>query len=173
MMDYKNIQELIKTVSESQLTSFEVETEGIKIKMEKKEQKVIVEKMPVYSPSVEPVIREAISRENIATNQVSVEKLESSSTSTVENAVNLVIAEDLFVVKSPIVGTMYSSSSPEAQNFVKVGSQVKKGDTLCILEAMKLMNEIESEVEGEIVEVLASNEDMVEYGQPLFKICKK
>ena len=173
MMDYKNIQELIKTVSESQLTSFEVETEGIKIKMEKKEQKIIVEKMPVYSASAEPVIREAISRENIATNQVSVEKLESSSTSTVENAVNLVIAEDLFVVKSPIVGTMYSSSSPEAQNFVKVGSQVKKGDTLCILEAMKLMNEIESEVEGEIVEVLASNEDMVEYGQPLFKIRKK
>ena len=68
---------------------------------------------------------------------------------------------------------MYSSPSDESQNFVKVGSVVKKGDTLCILEAMKLMNEIESEVDGEIVEVLVLNEDMVEYGQPLFKIRKK
>ena len=81
--------------------------------------------------------------------------------------------ENIFVVKSPIVGTMYSSPSDESQNFVKVGSEVKKGDILCILEAMKLMNEIESEVDGEIVEVLVSNEDMVEYGQPLFKILKK
>jgi acetyl-CoA carboxylase biotin carboxyl carrier protein len=173
MMDYKNIQELIKTVSDSQLTSFEIETEGIRIKMEKKEQQVVVEKMPVYAASVEPVTREPLTKENIATNQVSVQKLETSSASTVENVVNIEVAEDLFVVKSPIVGTMYTSSSPEAENFVKVGSQVKKGDTLCILEAMKLMNEIESEVDGEIIEVLGSNEDMVEYGQPLFKIRKK
>jgi acetyl-CoA carboxylase biotin carboxyl carrier protein len=173
MMDYKNIQELIKTVSDSQLTSFEIETEGIRIKMEKKEQQVVVEKMPVYAASVEPVTREPLTKENIATNQVSVQKLETSSASTVENVVNIEVAEDLFVVKSPIVGTMYTSSSPEAENFVKVGSQVKKGDTLCILEAMKLMNEIESEVDGEVIEVLGSNEDMVEYGQPLFKIRKK
>lgn len=172
MMDYKNIQELIKTVSDSQLTSFEIETEGIRIKMEKKQQ-VVVEKMPVYSTAVEPVIKETLTRENTAINQVPVQKIESSSPSTVENIVKIEVAEDLFVVKSPIVGTMYSSSSPEAENFVKVGSQVKKGDTLCILEAMKLMNEIESEVDGEIVEVLGSNEDMVEYGQPLFKIRKK
>lgn len=172
MMDYKNIQELIKTVSESQLTSFEIETEGIKIKMEKQQQ-VVVERMPVYDASVEPVTREALTRENTAINQVSVQKVETSSASTVENVVNIEVAEDLFVVKSPIVGTMYSSSSPEAENFVKVGSQVKKGDTLCILEAMKLMNEIESEVDGEVIEVLASNEDMVEYGQILFKIRKK
>lgn len=173
MMDYKNIQELIKTVSDSQLTSFEIETEGIKIKMEKKEQQVVVERMPVYTASVESVTREASTRENTATNPGSVQKVESSSASTVENIVNIEVAEDLFVVKSPIVGTMYSSSSPEAENFVKVGSQVKKGTTLCILEAMKLMNEIESEVDGEVIEVLVSNEDMVEYGQPLFKIRKK
>lgn len=173
MMDYKNIQELIKTVSDSQLTSFEIETEGIKIKMEKKKEQVVVEKMPVYSVPTEPVIKESLTRENIATNQVSEEKLERSSASTVENTVSIAPVEDLFVVKSPIVGTMYSSSSPEAQNFVKVGSQVKKGDTLCILEAMKLMNEIDCEVDGEIVEVLVTNEDMVEYGQPLFKIRKK
>jgi acetyl-CoA carboxylase biotin carboxyl carrier protein len=173
MMDYKNIQELIKTVSESQLTCFEIETEGIRIKMEKKKEQVVVEKMPAYSTSAEPVIKESLTRENTAANQVSVQKVETSSVSTAENIVKIEAAEDLFVVKSPIVGTMYTSSSPEAENFVKVGSQVKKGDTLCILEAMKLMNEIESEVDGEIIEVLGSNEDMVEYGQPLFKIRKK
>ena len=100
---------------------------------------------------------------------MSVEKLENNIASTIENEAKIIPEENLFVVKSPIVGTMYSSPSAESQNFVKVGSMVKKGDTLCILEAMKLMNEIESEVDGEIVEVLVLNEDMVEYGQPYLK----
>jgi acetyl-CoA carboxylase biotin carboxyl carrier protein len=103
---------------------------------------------------------------------VAIEKSENNVASTIENATKIVPEENLFVVKSPIVGTMYSSPSDESQSFVKIGSVVKKGDTLCILEAMKLMNEIESEVDGEIVEVLVLNEDMVEYGQPLFKIRK-
>jgi acetyl-CoA carboxylase biotin carboxyl carrier protein len=172
-MDYKNIQELIKTVSDSQLTSFEIETEGIKIKMEKKEQQVIVEKMPVSAAPIQSVINDSLNREIIATNQMAVEKIQSNIESAIENVAKLIPEENLFVVKSPIVGTMYSSPSDESQNFVKVGSLVKTGDTLCILEAMKLMNEIESEVDGEIVEVLVLNEDMVEYGQPLFKIRKK
>lgn len=172
-MDYKNIQELIKTVSDSQLTSFEIETEGIKIKMEKKEQQVIVEKMPIGAAPIQSVINDSLNREIIATNQMAIEKIQSNIESTIENVAKLIPEENLFVVKSPIVGTMYSSPSDESQNFVKVGSLVKKGDTLCILEAMKLMNEIESEVDGEIVEVLVLNEDMVEYGQPLFKIRKK
>lgn len=74
------------------------------------------------------------------------------------------------VVKSPMVGTFYSRSSPDKEPYVKIGSNVKKGDTLCIVEAMKLMNEIESEFDGEIVEILVRNEQMVEYGQALFKI---
>jgi len=74
------------------------------------------------------------------------------------------------VLKSPMVGTFYTSSAPGKDPYVKVGDKVKKGDTLCIIEAMKLMNEIESEFDGEIVEVLVENEQMVEYGQPLFKI---
>ena len=172
-MDYKNIQELIKTVSNSELTSFEIETDGIRIKMEKKEQQVVVERMPINTTPIQSVIQGTLTRENIATNQVSVERLDNNIASTIENEVKTIPEENLFVVKSPIVGTMYSSSSPESQNFVKVGSKVKKGDTLCILEAMKLMNEIESEIDGEIVEVLVANEDMVEYGQPLFKIRKK
>ncbi|MBZ9689667.1 acetyl-CoA carboxylase biotin carboxyl carrier protein [Clostridium estertheticum] len=168
-MDYKNIQELIKTVSDSQLTSFEIETEGIRIKMEKKEQQLIVERIPAPTALATSVINESVNRESLAINQRSEEKIQSN----IENEASIIPEENLFVVKSPIVGTMYSSPSDESQNFVKVGSLVKKGDTLCILEAMKLMNEIESEVDGEIVEVLVLNEDMVEYGQPLFKIRKK
>jgi acetyl-CoA carboxylase biotin carboxyl carrier protein len=172
-MDYKNIQELIKTVSDSQLTSFEIETEGIRIKMEKKEEQVVVERIAINAAPAASVINDSLNRENIATNQMSLGKLDSNIASTIDNSVNIISEENLFVVKSPIVGTMYSSPSDESQSFVKVGAVVKKGDTLCILEAMKLMNEIESEVDGEIVEVLVLNEDMVEYGQPLFKIRKK
>jgi len=172
-MDYKNIQELIKTVSDSELTSFEIETEGIRIKIEKKEQQVVVERMPAPAAPVQSVIKDSLTIGNMATNQMSEEKLESNIASTIESEAKIIPIENLFVVKSPIVGTMYSSPSDESQNFVKVGTVVKKGDTLCILEAMKLMNEIESEVDGEVVEVLVLNEDMVEYGQPLFKIRKK
>ncbi|WP_291632739.1 acetyl-CoA carboxylase biotin carboxyl carrier protein [Clostridium sp.] len=171
-MDYKNIGELIKTVSDSELTSFEIETEGIRIKMEKKEQQVVVERILESTAPVESVTNDSLTRENTATNQVPVERIDNNTVSAIENEAKGITAENLFVVKSPIVGTMYSSPSDEAQNFVKVGSVIKKGDVLCILEAMKLMNEIESEVDGEIVEVLVSNEDMVEYGQPLFKIRK-
>lgn len=78
--------------------------------------------------------------------------------------------EDYHVLKSPMVGTFYVASSPDNPPYVKKGDKVKKGDTLCIIEAMKLMNEIEAEVDGEIVEILVCNEAVVEYGQPMFKI---
>lgn len=78
--------------------------------------------------------------------------------------------EDLHLVKSPIVGTYYGAPSPGAEAFVKVGSHVESGQTLCIVEAMKLMNEIESDASGEIVRVYVENGQPVEYGQPLFGI---
>ena len=81
-------------------------------------------------------------------------------------------AEDETYIPSPIVGTFYSAPSPEAKAFVKVGDRVKAGQTVCILEAMKLMNEIESDFDCEIEAVLASNEQKIEYGQPLFKVKK-
>ena len=95
------------------------------------------------------------------------------NTEAAETSNSLVVAEpveNLKVVKSPMVGTFYASSAPDKDPFVKVGDKVKKGQVLCIVEAMKLMNEIESEFDGEIVEICVENEEVVEYGKPLFKI---
>lgn len=80
------------------------------------------------------------------------------------------VTEDLHIVKSPIVGTFYAAPSPGAAPFVKVGSHVENGKTLCIVEAMKLMNEIESDTSGEVIRIFAENGQPVEYGQPLFGI---
>ena len=78
--------------------------------------------------------------------------------------------ENYKIVKSPMVGTFYSKPSPDAKEYVKVGDKVSKGDVLCIVEAMKLMNEIESEFDGEIIEIMVKDGESVEYGKPLFKI---
>ena len=80
--------------------------------------------------------------------------------------------EEQFFITSPIVGTFYSAAAPDVPAFVKVGDQVKNGQTVCILEAMKLMNEIQAEYDCEIEAVLVSNEQKVEYGQPLFRVKK-
>jgi acetyl-CoA carboxylase biotin carboxyl carrier protein len=79
---------------------------------------------------------------------------------------------NLNIIKSPMVGTFYRAPSPDAPPYVDVGDRIKKDDVVCIIEAMKIMNEIESDVKGEIVEVLISNEEPVEYNQPLFKVRK-
>lgn len=79
---------------------------------------------------------------------------------------------NLHIIKSPMVGTFYRAPSPDAPPYVDIGDHVKKGDVVCIIEAMKIMNEIESDLKGEIVEVLIGNEEPVEYNQPLFKVRK-
>ena len=94
-----------------------------------------------------------------------------------ENEKQIEVAEkeelqDEEIVKSPMVGTFYSKPSPNANSYVEIGQKVKKGDVLCIVEAMKLMNEIESEFDGEIKEILVQDGETVEYGKPLFKIKK-
>ena len=80
------------------------------------------------------------------------------------------IDNQIYIVKSPMVGTFYVSSSPDAAPFVKVGDRIEKGQTICIIEAMKIMNEIESEMSGEVVEILVNNENVIEYGQALMKV---
>ena len=80
------------------------------------------------------------------------------------------IDDQSYIVKSPMVGTFYGSSSPDSPAFVKVGDKIEKGQIICIIEAMKIMNEIEADVTGEILEILVNNEDVIEYGQALMKV---
>ncbi len=155
-MDYQQILELVKEVSKAGLTNFEYTEGNIRIAMScpQPEEKIVV-------PASNLVLQEAVG----------------AGANTVETAVSaqqepeqIVEEKGGNVVKSPLVGTFYAAPSEDAQPFVKVGDTVKKGQTLAIVEAMKLMNEIESEFDGVVTEILVENEDNVEYGQPLFRI---
>lgn len=146
-MELEKIIELIQTVSESSLTEFKMEEGNIKLAMKTdkgdKGKSVVVEAagiQTVVPAAVEPAAEPA-------PKQVSGN-----------------------VVTAPLVGTYYAAASPDVEPFVQVGDTVKKGQTLGIIEAMKLMNEIESEYDGTVKEILVKNEDVIEYGQPMFVI---
>lgn len=156
-MELDKIITLIKTVSDSNLTQFSLEEGNLKISMKTdKQTKVIsapVMPLPTAGESVPSAVISAAEE---------VQKAEALVGGETEPEGN--------VVKSPLVGTFYNAPSPEAEAFVKPGDTVKKGQVLGIVEAMKLMNEIESEFEGVVKQVLVENEQVVEYGQPLFVI---
>ncbi len=159
-MDYKDIKKLIDDMGDSKIDSLEIEfPEGIKIKMKKNTEKEVIFTTPgnvieASAPMTPPILKKE--------EQTAIVKKDEEDEKDKE--------KDFKIVKSPMVGTFYASSSPDKDPYVKVGDKVHKGDVLCIVEAMKLMNEIESEFDGEIVEVCVNNEDVVEYGTPLFKI---
>ena len=160
-MDYKGIQEIIKTMSNSELTSLEIETNDMKITMKKGEVLDSISREDVMAVTMLNNHKEEVKNlENIVEEEATIEAVQQGK---VED-------ENLTIIESPIVGTFYTAPSPDEEDFVVSGSKVKKGDTLCIIEAMKLMNEIEAEEDCEIVEILVKNEEMVEYGQPLFKV---
>lgn len=145
----EQIKNLIKEMEESKLSNLDIEfPDGLKISMKKDYE--------VKSPN-QVVITNQVVEETQKINQV--EKTENKQEEKKGN-----------IVKSPMVGTCYLKPAPNADEYVKIGCRVKKGDVLCIVEAMKLMNEIESEVDGEIAEILITNGDVVEYGKPLFRI---
>lgn len=156
MLDYNQIKELIKEIDSSSLRVFELENNDIKLKLSKNEEN---------SSYKENII-------NTTSSESSTVLKKETKTSTEETLIQTeeLIEENLNIVKSPLVGTYYSSSTPGGSPYVEVGSKVKKGDVLCIVEAMKIMNEITSEVDGEIVEALRSDEEIVEFGMELFKI---
>lgn len=104
--------------------------------------------------------------------KVSVSNLKGNKTQELSSTEEAKEEVDLHIIKSPMVGTFYRAPTPDAPPYVDIGDQIKKGDVVCIIEAMKIMNEIESDVKGEIVEVLIGNEGPVEYNQPLFKVRK-
>lgn len=154
-MEFKELKELIEVVSQSELTTFEIEKDGFKLSLKKE---VIMQSAPVAAvPAAGPIVSN-VTPQTAAVNVQEVVKEEIKED------------ENLVKVSSPIVGTFYNASSPGAAPFVKVGDTVKKGQVLCIVEAMKLMNEIEAEVDGTIVEICVQNEQMVEYNTTLFKI---
>lgn len=145
-MDLEKIEGLVKIIEESSLNEFTYKDKDVKITMSK------LDHPPVVAAGV-PVAEPASAAVN-----TSVEAAEEE--------------DDTLFITSPIVGTFYSAAAPDVPAFVKVGDQVKAGQTVCILEAMKLMNEIQSDYDCEIEAVLVSNEQKVEYGQPLFRVKK-
>ena len=143
-MELEDLKQLIELLKETDITEIQVEKEGtkVKIKREKFFQSLEISTQKVPSGQQEAAIKKEIEEET----------------------------QRLITVTSPIVGTFYRSPSPEAPIFVDTGRQVKKGQVLCIIEAMKLMNEIESEVDGILIKALVDNGQPVEYGEPLFLI---
>lgn len=151
-MNYDEIKKLMDDMGEAKIDEINIEfPDGLKISMKKNETivKEVVNDLKQSTPNIN--INTAVGEE-------------------IKNVQNDCSKEEYKLVKSPMVGTFYGRPSPKADMFVKVGDKVKKGDILCIVEAMKLMNEIESEFDGEVAEILVKDEEMVEYGQVLIKI---
>lgn len=161
MMEFENLIKLIESVSASDLTGFKYEEDGVKIQLTKKEGKVQVVSapMPVAAPAFAPAASAAAPMAAAAP--------AAPETAPAEAEEPVKAGK---IVESPLVGTFYAAPAEDAAPFVAVGDTVKKGQTLAIVEAMKLMNEIESEFDGTIAEILVENGQPVEYGQPLFRI---
>lgn len=163
-MDYKAVLNLMKEMNQTDLTKLEIESEGIRICMEKGSSlpiQTMQQTIPQYINIPGPAQVTPTQETSVQGAPIQAEPVQGAPVTEVPGTKKLT---------SPMVGTFYAQASPEKPPFVKVGDTVKKGQTICIIEAMKLMNEIESEYDGEIVEILVKNEDMVEFGQPLFVI---
>lgn len=149
-MDFNNIKELVSLIDKSSLTELDLKFENTEIRLSKnKNSAEKVQEAPksaVFTPEI---------KDEGPITILPVEEKE---------------VKEGFIVKSPLVGTFYESPSPGKPPFVSVGNTVKEGDIVCIVEAMKVMNEITSEKSGEIAEIFIKDGDMVEYGQPIFRI---
>jgi acetyl-CoA carboxylase biotin carboxyl carrier protein len=152
-MDLRKIKKLMELLEESGIAEIEVKEGEESIKLSRNTSSLAA---PVQQVMQQPVF---------APQQQSTEVADSVSTKN-ETKVN----ENKNTVNSPMVGTFYASASPESKPFVTVGQTVKKGDTLCILEAMKMMNQVQAETDGKILEILVDNAEPVEFDQPLFVI---
>lgn len=169
MLKVQEIREIIKLIDQSSITEFNYETNGTSVSLKKgthgattvvNEPSQVTETTAVQiQRQSEPVQEQAIEKQ--------AEIIEEKQEVKAENN------DYDFEIVSPMVGTFYESPSPEDDPYVTVGSKVDSNSIVCIVEAMKLFNEIEAEVSGEIVEVLVENGELVEYGQPLFRVKKK
>lgn len=168
LLKVQEIRELIKLVDQSSIDEFVYENEGSKIKMKKNTgtSTVTTVQVPQAAAQAVPVVQPAAPAAVTSTAPAQELKQEEA----VSNAASQADTSNLHKITSPMVGTFYASPTPDADVYVKAGSVVSKDSIVCIVEAMKLFNEIEAEVNGEIVEVLVKNGQLVEYGQPLFLV---
>jgi len=173
-MDLKQIQELIKIVSKSDLSVLKIEQENFKITLKKGADALVVHKavqQAAHEAAHQAAHGSVVESETVQspTTEESVTVVSTGSKSTGQEKPGS--EEDKYItIKSPMVGTFYRASSPDKEPFVKVGDLIRKGDHICIIEAMKLFNEIESEFDGKVLKVLVEDAKPVEYEQPLFLI---
>jgi acetyl-CoA carboxylase biotin carboxyl carrier protein len=166
-MNQKELKELIDLVAEKEFAEFEIERSGFRLKIKRSPDQIHhvtpVSQPHILAPVPPPPIEFPVpARQNPATAAPVAEAKKAEEEPD----------QDLHIIKSPIVGTFYRAPSPTSAPFVEVGDRVKAGSVLCIVEAMKLMNEIESDVAGTIAKIYAQSGTPVEYGQPLFAITK-
>ena len=158
-MKVEQVLELVKAVSDSELTEFKYEEDGVKLSLKKTSDKIVqipAPAAPVAAPVIAPAVMPAGAEAQAAEAAAPAEGENDKSAGN--------------VVKSPLVGTFYAAPAEDAEPYVKVGDSVKEGQVLAIVEAMKLMNEIESDFTGTVKEILVENGQGVEFGQPLFVI---
>ena len=158
-MNIKEIKEMLQLMQEHHLTEVEIEKDGLKIRLKKGTNGAILSEETHAASMTIPVPR-------------MVEAASAPAAAAHLNPASVQESSNIYIVKSPMVGTFYAAPSPDQTAYATVGKRVKEGDVLCIVEAMKLMNEIKVEVSGQIVEILVKNGQPVEFDQPLFKVQK-
>jgi acetyl-CoA carboxylase biotin carboxyl carrier protein len=162
-MDFKQIQELIKLVNKSNIGELTIEQKDFRVTIKQKEEQITqvvaapVQASPVYASAPPP----ALSAPQISSSAPAADKPKAAADTAGSN---------LITIKSPMIGTFYRRPTPDKPNFVEIGDEVGVGKVVCIIEAMKLFNEIESEVSGKIVKLLVEDASPVEYDQPLFLV---
>ena len=166
-MKVDQVLQLIQAVSDSELTEFKYEEDGVKLSLKKTEGKIVQVQAPVAAPAVVQAAPAVIPAAPAAPAPLAPAP-EAAPAAGEASAAEEAPAGN--IVKSPLVGTFYAAPAEDAEPFVKVGDSVKEGQVLAIVEAMKLMNEIESDFTGTVAEILVENGQAVEYGQPLFVI---
>ncbi|RXT13783.1 acetyl-CoA carboxylase biotin carboxyl carrier protein [Ammoniphilus sp. CFH 90114] len=168
MLKMHEIREIIKLVDQSSVQEFEMENEGLRISIKKGREGVVLPEQQVVAaapviPAPAPVV--------VSKPAPTVERVREPEVPTQQAAVQEpVVDEALKKIVSPMVGTFYTKPDPNSPSYVKVGDKVNPDSIVCIVEAMKLFNEIEAEVTGEIVKILVTDGQLVEYGQPLFLV---
>ncbi len=145
-MDFNEIKKMLKLMEENDIAEFEMERDGFKISLKKGQRAQVQPKSPAESGAIEPTPTEK---------KAAAEKETDSN---------------LEIIEAPMVGTFYAAPSPDSPPYMTVGQEVKENDVLCVVEAMKVMNEIQSEISGVIKKILVKNGEAVEYGQPMFKV---